>query len=206
LSYPRQGPDGTSGTFFSELNNNTAPVTGTGDVKPTLPTIVFNNFTSPPANNQYFQYRTIFESDSGTAALRPELKSTTVDPIHYPRYLSTDTAPANTIIGLNGVAFYELNAFVQTLGSVGGCSNGVVYNLGLSNTGPWKYWTGTTWATANGSSAQANTAAALVASSNAALTAFGNDVGRGSVYVKAFMTSTGTSTCELDNIFIGGNK
>ena len=106
---------------------------------------------------------------------------------------------------MNGVAFYELNAFTQTLGA-GGCSNGVVYNLGLSNTGPWKYWTGVVWATADGSSAQANTAAVLVASSNAALTAFAMDVGRGSVFFKAFMTSDGTSKCELENIHVGGNR
>jgi hypothetical protein len=200
-----QGPDGTSGTYFSELNNNTTPLTGAGDVKATLPSMLFSNFTSAPSANQYFQYRTIFESDSGTAALWPELKSTTVDPIHYPKFLSTDTAPGNTIIGMNGVAFYELNAFTQLLGA-GGCSNGVVYNLGLSNSGPWKYWTGVTWATANGSSAQANTAAALVASSNAALTAFAIDVGRGSVFFKAFLTSDSTTKCELDNINIGGNR
>jgi trimeric autotransporter adhesin len=200
-----QGPDGTSGTYFSELNNNTTPLTGAGDVKATLPSMLFSNFTSAPSTNQYFQYRTILESDSSTAALMPELKSTTVDPIHYPTYLSTDTSPLNTIIGQNGVAFYDLNNFAQSLGA-GSCSNGVVYNLGLSNTGPWKYWTGAAWATADGSSAQANTAAALVASSNAALTAFATDVARGSVFFKAFMTSTGTSKCELDNILVGGNK
>lgn len=200
-----QGPDGTSGTYFSELNNNTSPSTGTGDVKATLPSMLFSNFSSAPGNNQYFQYRTILESATSTAALMPELKSTTVDPIHYPRFLSTDIAPGNTIIGMNGVAFYEINAFTQSLGA-GGCSNGVVYNLGLSNTGPWKYWTGVTWATADGSSAQANTAAVLVASSNAALTAFALDVGRGSVFFKAFLTSDGTTRCELDNINVGGNR
>ena len=200
-----QGPDGTSGTYFSELNNNTTPLTGLGDVKATLPSMLFSAFTSAPSANQYFQYRTIFESDSSTAALQPELKSTTVDPIHYPKFLSTDTAPGNSIIGMNSVAFYELNGFIQTLGA-GGCSNGVVYNLGLSNTGPWKYWNGSVWVAANGSSAEANTAAALTASSNAALTAFATEVGRGSVFFKAFLTSDGTSKCELDNIHIRGHK
>jgi hypothetical protein len=199
-----QGPDGTNGTYFSELNNNTIPISGAGDVKATLPSMLFSNFTSAPSANQYFQYRAIFESDSPTSALQPELKSTTIDPIHYPKYLSTDTTPGNTIIGQNGVAFYELNSFTQTLGA-GGCSNGVFYNLGLSNTGPWKYWTGATWATADGSAAQANSAAALVASSNASLTAFTTDVGRGSVFFKAFLTSDGISKCELDNILVGGN-
>jgi hypothetical protein len=198
-----QGPDGTSGTYFSELNNNSLPLTGLGDVQSTLPSMLFSSFTSPITDNQYFQYRAVLESDATTADLWPELKSTTVDPIHYPQYLSTDTSPGNTIIGVNGISFYELNAFTQSLGA-GGCSNGVVYNLGLSNTGPWKYWTGAAWATADGSSSQANTAAALVASSNAALTAFASDVGRGSVFFKAFMASDGTSKCELDNILVGG--
>ena len=66
-------PNGTSGTYFSELNNNTTPITGLGDVKATLPSMLFSSFTSPPSANQYFQYRTIFESDSSTAALWPEL-------------------------------------------------------------------------------------------------------------------------------------
>jgi len=197
-----KGPDGTSGTYFSELNSNTDPLAQTGDVKATLPSMLFSAFTSPPSANQYFQYRTIFETDSATVADGPELKSVTVDPIHYPSYLSTDTSPGNTIIGVNGVAFYDLSAFTQTLGATNGCSSGVVYNIGLSSTGPWKYWTGAAWATSNGSSAQANTAATI--NTNAAT--FGSSVGRGSVYFKAFMQSSGTSKCELDNIAVGGNR
>jgi hypothetical protein len=195
-----QGPDGTSASYFSELNNNTVPLTGSGDVKATLPSMLFSQFISPPANNRYFQYRVIFESDTATTSLMPELKSVSVDPIHYPSYTATDTSPSNTIIGVNGVPFYDLNSFTETLGST--CPSGVLYNIGLTNTGPWKYWNGTAWVTSNGSAAQANTASEIHA--NAAT--FGSTVGRGNVYFKAFLRSSGTSPCELDNISVGGNK
>lgn len=196
-----QGPDGTSATYFSELNNNTAALAMTGDVKTTLPSMLFSAFTSPPGANQYFQYRTIFETDSTSIADGPELKSVTVDPIHYPAYLSTDTTPGTTIIGNNGISFIDLNAYTQSLGA-GGCSTGVVYNIGLSNTGPWKYWTGATWATADGSSGQANAATVI----NTNIAAFGTQFGTGSVFFKAFLQSSGTSKCELDNIQVGGNR
>lgn len=188
-----QGPDGTSGTYFSELNNNTTPLTGLGDIKATLPSMLFSNFTSAPSNNQYFQYRTIFESDSSTAALMPELKSTTVDPIHY-------DASSPSIYGNSGVSFSDLNAYAEVLGS-GSCSSGVGYNLSLDKA-TWKYWTGAAWATANGTAAQSNTAAVI----NTNTATFGTQVGKGTVYVKAYLKSSGTSKCELDNIQVGGNR
>jgi hypothetical protein len=188
-----QGPDGTNGTYFSELNNNTTPLTGAGDVKATLPSMLFSSFTSAPANNQYFQYRTILESDATTAALWPELKSTTVDPIHY-------DISSPSIYGNNGIAFYELNNFAESLGS-GGCSSGVGYNLSLDKV-TWKYWNGSSWATANGTASQSNIASVI--QTNTAT--FGTQVGRGTVYVKAYLKSSGTSKCEIDNINVGGNR
>jgi hypothetical protein len=188
-----QGPDGTSGTYFSELNNTTSPLAGTGDVKPTLPSMLFSHFSSPVGNNQYFQYRAIFESDSATPALQPELKSVSVDPIHY-------DSSSPSIYGNNGVAFSELSAFVENLGS-GGCASGVGYNLSLDKS-LWKYWNGSNWVTSNDTAAQSNTA--TVIHTNAAT--FGAQVGKGTVYVKAYLKSTGTSKCELDNIQLGGNR
>jgi|GEM_PF-688186 len=186
-----KGPDGTSGTYFSELNNNTAPLAMTGTVKPTLPSMLFDDFGGLPAN-RYFQYRTIFETDSADLALGPELKSVTVDPVHYPTEAS--------LYGNNGVDFYDLSAFVQTLGA-GACSSGIGYNLSLDKSN-WKYWNGSSWATANGTAAQSN--AATVIGANAAT--FGTQVGRGIVYIKAFLQSSGTSKCELDKVQVDGAR
>ncbi len=71
-----QGPDGSANTYFSELNNtSTQAATPSGTVNIALPSMTLQNYTSPIGNNQYLQYRTIFESDSSNTALMPELKS-----------------------------------------------------------------------------------------------------------------------------------
>ena len=86
----------------------------------------------------------------------PELKSATVDPIHY-------DASSPTIYGNNGIAFSELNAFsenITTPASTATCPAGVGYNLSLDKA-TWKYWTGTAWATSNGTAAQSNIASVI---------------------------------------------
>jgi Concanavalin A-like lectin/glucanases superfamily len=183
-----QGPDGTSGTFFSELNNNTIPATGMGSVNKMTPAI-----SMAPANNQFFQYRAILESSSSTVSFFPELKSTTVDPVHY-------DASSPTIYGKDSINFSVLDTFTETLGSEG-CSDGVTYNLSLDKT-IWKYWNGSAWATSNGLKAQSNSAAVVSANR---LT-FPTQVGRGPLYIKAYLNSTGSSKCELDNLHLDGRK
>jgi len=187
-----QGPDGTIGTYFSELNNNTVALDGSGDVKAALPSMLFSDFTSPPGAKRYFQYRTIFETDSSDVALGPELKSVTVDPLHYPSEAA--------IHSNNGVSFTSLSTFAQTLGA-GGCASGIGYNLSLDKTN-WKYWNGSTWAGADGTVAQSNTASVIHANT----ATFGSQVGTGAVYFKAFLQSSGTSKCELDNIQVDGTR
>ena len=193
-----QGPDGTSATYFSELDNmSTQAATPSGTVNATLPSMTLNTYTSPVGTNRYFQYRTIFESDSSTTTLMPELKSVTVGPNHY------DTS-APTVISKTGVSYYSLSSVVQTLGT-NGCGSGVLYNLGVGasySTATWYWWNGTAWASAGGTTATATTYANLTASSNAAITAFASTagIGTGTVYFKAFLQSSGTSACELKNL------
>ncbi len=186
-----QGPDGTASTYFSEINNNTTALTGLGNVKTSTPSMIFSEFSSPPVNNQYFQYRAILESDSATIALMPELKSTKVDPVHYPL--------APSIYGNNGVAFSEINNFAETLG-LNGCSDNVTYNLSLDKI-TWKFWNGSAWDTSTTPS-QSSTASSI----HAQRASFSSQVGTGDVFVKAYLNSTGYSACELDNIHIGGNR
>ncbi|HVJ65338.1 MAG TPA: LamG-like jellyroll fold domain-containing protein [Bdellovibrionota bacterium] len=192
-----KGPDNTSGTFFSELYNTTSNSL-TGTVQAGLPEMLYSNFGSlSVADNRYFQYRAILESENATYV--PELKSTTVDPPHY------DTS-SPSIYGNNSVTFSTLNAFTETQGANActngsGCTASLGYNLSLDKS-TWKYWNGSNWVTANGTATQSNSEAVVQAN----LGTFDNDVGKGSVYVKAYLKSSGTCPCEIDNLHLGGNR
>lgn len=207
-SPPWVGTEDTHQTYFSEANNNTIPSAG-GDlsssdsVKMGLPTMTVSSFsslsTSVLPTNCYCQYRAIFESADSTGQCTyggtngqpcsPELTAVSVGPNHY-----DPTSP--TLSSNQGVSFYSLSSFLESLGS-GGCSSGVVYSLGTSNSGPWKYWRGSAWATAGGTTAAAN--AATVVSSN--LGSFGATA---SVYFKTFFQSSGSSACELNQLQLSG--
>lgn len=72
------GPNNTSATYFTELNNNTIPTTGLGAVLTKSPEVLFGSFpalTIP--NNRYFQYKATFETDNTT--FQPSFSSSTVN-------------------------------------------------------------------------------------------------------------------------------
>jgi hypothetical protein len=205
-----QGPDGTNQTYFSELDNTTAydkvNNVPSGSVNAGLPNMTFSNFAgTPPAANRYFQYRTILESDDtstncnydGTGVpntwCSPELKSTSVGPGHYGNSV-------NTVSNSTGQGYVTLSSFAETLGT-GGCTTGVVYNLSKDNS-TWYYWNGSAWTLANGSVAQANAASSI----NSNIATFPVQVGTGTLYFKAFLQSSGTSTCSLSGVSVGGTK
>lgn len=72
-----KGPDGTSSTFFSELNNNTVPLTGFGNALPGIPMNTFSNFPALSlSSDRYFQYQATFEADNTT--VQPSINSATV--------------------------------------------------------------------------------------------------------------------------------
>ena len=187
-----KGPDGTINTFFSEtFNMSTQAATPSGTVSASLPTMNLQSYTSPVATNRYFQYRTIFESDSSTATLMPNLKSVTVGPIHY-----DNTTPS--VYTKNGTSYYSLSNYIQTLGS-NGCAGGITYNLSPDKTN-WYYWNGSTW-TSTGSATNSNTSAVVAAH----VAAYGTQLGTSSpIYVKAYLKSDGTQACELNNIELDG--
>ncbi len=156
-SPPWVGTDGTSQTYCFELNNKLIPndggdLTFSDSVNTGLPTMSFSSFPSLTASviptNRYFQYRAIFETTDAVGSCTYggvseltcslELKSVAVGPNHY-------DISAPTLISNQGVPFYTLSWFLQTVAS-GGCASGVLYNLGTSNTGPWMYWNGSAWA------------------------------------------------------------
>jgi hypothetical protein len=203
-----KGPDNTAGSYFSELYNTTSNVLG-GAALTGLPTMNFSNFGSLSlSTNRYFQYRAILESDdandsctygSSVIPCSPELQSVSIGPDHY-------NASSPTISNNSGEAFDTLSSFAQTLGA-NGCASGVTYNVSRDNS-TWYWWNAGSnagsgaWATANGTTAQSN--AATVMSSNAA--SFATQVGTGTVYFKAFLNSTGSAACELDNVQAAGTQ
>lgn len=169
------GPDGTSGTYYSELNNATLnppsqPLTGI-------------------ANNRYLQYKSYLETDD--SALSPELKAVTFGPAHYP-------AGSPGIVNSSPIPnFSELTSFSDTLGS--GSAGNVTYQL--SNNGSnWYYHDGVQWSVATGP-ADSNSSSAV--SANTA--SFDDDVGAGAFFFNALLNSDGTQQVELDQVDLGYN-
>ncbi|RYZ57849.1 MAG: LamG domain-containing protein [Proteobacteria bacterium] len=194
-----KGPDGTMQTYFSELNNNSVPSTKTGLVSADRLTINFADY-GLNLSNRYLQYRLVLESDDrsdgcayggGPTPCSPEIRENTVLPDHYP------VSP--TIVYNTGTPFYTLNSLTETLGAQN-CSEGMRYQLSVNNTN-WYYHNGTTWVTGSALYSQGNTAAVLT---NKAAE-FSGIVGRGNLYVKAFLGSAGVTPCELNSLGLGGN-
>jgi hypothetical protein len=187
-----KGPDGTANTFFTEiLNRATQAPVSSGTYLATSPSLLFSNFLSPPGQNRYFQYRVLMESDSHLPQIQPEVRSVSIGPVHY-----SPNSPS--VVTQNGFSFLALSSFTETLGG-NGCPGGVGYNLSPDKS-VWYYWNGTTWAVANGTASEANTAAEV----NTNLGAYGTQLGIGTVYVKAYLKSSGTTPCEIDALRVLG--
>jgi trimeric autotransporter adhesin len=197
------GPDGTNTTFFSELyNTNSNALYGT--VSNGAPTMTFANFTGlTVAGNRYFQYRAVLESDdannlcnygSGATACSPELQSVSIGPTHYDSNPQSITSTA--AIGANFVSL-DANGFTETLGS-NGCSAGTRYALSADGTN-YYYWNGSAWAASSG---YATAASATLTSAN--LGSFSTSIGWGTLQVKTYLLSNGTSRCEVDNLLFTG--
>lgn len=71
------GPDGTSSTYFTEINNNSNQPNSTGNVMTSFPVMTFLNFSTLflPAN-RFYQYQATLETDNSTYS--PLLKSVKV--------------------------------------------------------------------------------------------------------------------------------
>ena len=152
-------------------------------------------------------YKAIFESDdtstkcnygSGAVSCSPELKSVTVKSQNY-------SSSAPSIVTKNGIDYYNLTSALETLGT-NGCLSEVVYNLGyeINSSVVWHYYVGGHWTVAGGTYTTANTEDELNDNSAVALTKFGTEIGRGKVYLKAFLQSSGTTACELNSFKFEG--
>ena len=96
------GPDGTSGTYYSELSNSTL----------VQPSLTLTNVT----DNQYFQYKAFFESDS--TSYSPELKSATVDytVLNASPNTPTNSSPADAAVGQQSTVTLTSSAFSDSDG------------------------------------------------------------------------------------------
>lgn len=65
---PWQGPSGSSSTYFSELNNNSSPLTQLGSVLNGSASMDFSNFPSVLLSKRYFQYKAFFNSAGKSTA------------------------------------------------------------------------------------------------------------------------------------------
>jgi hypothetical protein len=208
-----KGPDGTRYTFFSELNNNSVPLAANGNVLKGLPSLILAGFTSPVGTSQYFQYRTILESDDknqlctyggAAAACSPEIRSVRITPDHY-------DSSNSTVVGIAGPAFSSLSSFASTAST---CPSGIGYNLGVGASAAvatWYYWDATkasdctaagsgAWCAADGTVTKSNTATEI----QSKISSFAGKAGSGTAYFKAFLRSSGTSACEIDSVTLGG--
>lgn len=71
------GPDGSSSTYFTEINNNSTPSSGLGSVLANPPSLYFSDFPLLlMLSNRYFQYKAVLETDN--TAYTPQLTSFTI--------------------------------------------------------------------------------------------------------------------------------
>lgn len=190
------GPGGTPATTFSELQNNssvdtTGRPTGTVGITGTKVFDWTTNFyqnQAKPANNRYFQYRVLVESEDESltcsgAPCSPELSNLTVSPTG--RYF----AGAPSIVNNTGTSYSSLTSF--QVSRAGSC----MPTYQLSNNGTnYYYWSGSAWVAATGY-AQSN---------------FEGDVSTnirsfpaGSLFFRAYLPSDLSQSCEIQSITVG---
>ncbi|MBX3032966.1 MAG: fibronectin type III domain-containing protein [Bdellovibrionaceae bacterium] len=203
-----KGPDNSNQSYFSELYNTTSNVLA-GTVLTTSPTMTFSNFSGTGlsiSNNRYFQYRAILESDdantlcnygggANTDACSPELKSVGAGPTHYDTTIQSIISKAS--IG-SSYQTIDANGFTETGGS---CSSGLKYALS-SDGSTFYYWNGSTWTTSSD-----YTTASDAATVRTNISSFpSSPAGIGILQIKTFLKSTGTSSCQVDDLQVTGKK
>lgn len=174
------GPDGTTDSFFSELNNAAA---GT-------PVMTFGS----PQTTRYIQYRSVLETDSALAVNHPELKTVSLPKTGY------ETEGSGIVT--DGTAYKTFTSFTETLGA-GGCTSGVRYQISTSPIGPWYYWNNTIW-TLGLDYTDTNTVDEL--NDPIAINQLHSQFGQGTMYFNVLLMSSGASVCELESFEIQGER
>ncbi len=186
------GPDGTSGTYFSELHNNqTIDVNGlpVGPVLTTNPQFTFSDFVTAPSSNRYFQYRAFLESDDSNNLCSGDMCSPEITSIELKpdsRYYGGEVE----VVTKKGIQYQKLNSieFIES----GSCN--IKYQLSNDGTS-YYFWDGNNWINASSSS---NSNKKSDVSNN--VISFSEKFGAGNLYLKAFVKSTNFQACSLQNI------
>lgn len=171
------GPDGTASSFFTETAN-------TSDTRTTT-----YNVTSLFSNRQYFQYKTIFESDD--SILNPQLMSVSIKPELY-------DSGFPTVINNTSFPFVTLNTFIPNTSGTGE----IRYQISR-NGSDWYYWS-TNWTPATLGFSQSNSATDV----NANISSFPTSIGQGNFYFRAYYNS-GVSAilpATLNSITVTGER
>jgi len=172
-----KGPDATSSTYFSEVNNSSA----------SSPSFTI----SPSLTTQYIQYRAYMESKDTAASDISGISIVDLGPTHY-------ASEGVGIIPVGGLTYGNITSFIETLGA-GGCAGSVRYLFSRDKT-TWYYVNGSNnWVASDGTYSQASLATTI----NAQASTFAGQVGTGTLYVQALLKSNGSTVCELDNLDIG---
>ncbi len=183
------GPDGTSNTYYSDANNTSTD----------LPTFALSNVS----NNQYFQYKTILETDN--SSYLPKISSNTFTyqnyPVDKPSVSSTNSLdltsrPQSIDHFCEGTLDGSSNCTTTSTKPAGSeiyyqiCGD-TVSNCDSNNT--WKYWDGAAWSNAS-SSANSNIASDI----NTNISSFSPS----SKYFafKSFLSSSGQNTPVLTDV------
>ncbi|MCO4755176.1 MAG: LamG domain-containing protein [Bacteriovoracaceae bacterium] len=186
------GPDGTAGTYFSEVHNNDiidSNGTPTGNIKATTPKFLFSDFVTAPSINRYFQYRVYMESDDNNSACGglncvPELTSIELSPAG--RYY----AGVPTIITDSPIKYKNIKSI--TISESGSCQ--IEYQLSNDGTS-WYHWDGSNW-TLISSDIDRNTKEEVSIN----IETFSKQRGAGDLHLRAFMISDTTQSCALEEI------
>jgi len=194
------GPDGTSSTYFSDLQNNSLPTTMLGTVGTSVFSTAWNLFTSGFSSwasgsnglNRYIQYSATLESDSSTYT--PDLLYAGFGPsIRY----STNAYVYST--GLANISYKR----IDSVSISDSCSSGAGYQFTPDGSN-YYVWSGSNWVINSSGAAGANSKSVLTGLSSSQWNQF--PYSSGSLGVMVYLNSSGTSDCTVTSVQVNGQR
>lgn len=203
------GPDGTHNSYFSELDNNSLPVTRLGTVGLTPFSSTLDKFTAglttwlatgTDASNQYLQYKAVLESD--TTLFYPDFAKVSFSPVD--RYPISSTVYSLASSPMN---FIHLSK-IETADSCGDAnvnsqSDDIRYAFSFSSDGQFYSFHSGAWSLSS-SFSSANTKAEIESLTAADLSLIPSNTGK--LTVMTYLSSSGLTPCQVDNIKITGSR
>lgn len=204
------GPGGDGSTWFSEyMNNSTVSVAScgsdnicqlneigvTGETNTSAPSFTHGNFVNAPSSNRYFQYRVLMASNDQNTACSSAMCVPDLTSISFSSSSSQYYAGSPSIVTpVSSNSFTSLSGF--SVSTTDFCDP----KFQISSDGStFYYWNGSAWAVASDSVDQSSTAAQM----NTNLPTLSISAST-QVYLRAYLPSTGSSSCQIDSITITG--